>query len=882
MPGKTPSKGTSTVNVHRQPDTPGAALTLRPDPPDITLRPGFENATSIDPQFRPGRPTDSIDHDAITRAPTVSVRPLTSPNETPRAAFLPLEHYRVMAAASLPTANTEGFRVHKGRQYVDVVDVGIVLVAKDADTGLYRAHLASESKPSGPVLFRDRDSGFWRANDDDEVNTAPLTHVGLQAFRTDLDFSTSAPDIDGLFRHDGKRYALIHDHAYQVMLDKDGSTPVQKVWRIVNAKDPVAIDDDNIYHASRSGESRAVTRNANNTWVAVSTGLLGGMRRQEAIPILLQRYEPFVTRMNEINESAERYYVLAARANALPSGSAERTAAWIAVEVHLLKHIKKQADNLQSILDHKSWLIHLKANGVFAEELHALRLDRVVYLNRLMTVMNFRGESVFTTLTADNCQKIISFMNKKLKLLEDREVVMGQILKADRGAAPALAELRNEVATVERINFNKLNMYVHLFAGTPDYPPNVTMRSLHAIDLITGDLQNIPEGAQSLSLMLTLDQIRAERGRFEAELPAGSVKAEYAREILALTDQFETGIETRLKEIFASFNRNTELPSLDQNIDIDFIPSRPSDSVSARPPSLRKVFRTRRHGTSRVMAGDTETAADGSVIVKVSNPFQPNGPVERYEKRQGEWLPVRPPIASTPRPELIAEANRLLVDVERHIAQAQTRETAKDNPTEIIEELEKAIDPLNEQARRLQNHDTAAEDAEIQNLSERLQRAADTLSAHGQSVLVRMYKNKDVLDILRLNYLIDHAELNAVKTVDRKQLGKDRDKSFLDVYSIRDSANDAPLWEAHFHYEKLSSEPLNFTIKGSHLKTLEQSRRGIQSQRRDEQAGLTHVPIWRQYLDGRTGQKIFDLAAASAPPHDTASGNDAEQAGSFR
>lgn len=230
-------------------------------------------------------------------------------------------------------------------------------------------------------------------------------------------------------------------------------------------------------------------------------------------------------------------------------------------------------------------MIHLKANGVFAEELHALRLDRVVYLNRLMRVMNFRGESVFTSLTADNCKKIISFMNKKLKLLEDREVVMGQILKADRGAAPVLAELRNEVDTAERINFNKLNMYVHLFAGTPDYPPNVTMRSLHAIDLITGDLQNIPESAQPLSLMLTLDQIRAERSRFEAELSAGGVKSDYAREILALTDQFETGIETRLKEIFASFNRNTELPSLDQNIDFDFIP--PSQAIACQPDRRR-------------------------------------------------------------------------------------------------------------------------------------------------------------------------------------------------------------------------------------------------------------------------------------------------------
>ncbi|MBN6772860.1 hypothetical protein JRG42_05675 [Pseudomonas granadensis] len=857
MPIKSPPKSNTSGSTTVRPTATPDVTTPRSD---TTLRPGFD---SLGLPSRPLTPAGDADLDAITPAPAVTVHPSTSPAEPHRPADLLLEHYRINGARGLPAANTEGLRVHKGRQYVDVVDVGIVQIAKDADTGLYRAHLASESKPSGPVLIRDGDSGFWRANDDDVV-TAPLTGFSLQAFRTDLDFSTSEPDIDGLFRHDGKRYALIHDHAYQVMLDKDGSTPVQKVWRIVNAKDPVATDGDNIYHASRSGESRAVTLNANNTWVSVSTGLLGGMRRHEAIPILLQRYEPFVARMNEINQSAERYNVLAAQADALPSGSAERTAALIVVEVHLLRHIKKQADNLQSIVDHKSWLIHLKANGVFAEELHALRLDHVKYLNRLMNVMNFRGESVFTTLTADNCVKIISFMNKKLKLLKDREAVMELILKADRGAAPILAELRNEVATAERINFNKLTLYVHLLAGTPDYSPNVTMRSLYSIDLITGDLQNIPEGAQPLSLMLTLDQIRAERGRFEAELSAGSVKAEYAREILALTDQFETGIETRLKEIFASFNRNTELPSLDQNIDFDFIPPRPSDSVSARPPSMRKVFRTRRHGTSRVMVGDMETAADGSVIVKVSNPFQPDGPVERYEKRQGEWLPVRPHIVSTPRPELIAEANRLLVDVEKHVAQTRTRETAKDNPTEIIEELEKAIDPLNEQARRLQNHDTAAEDAEIQSLAERLQTAADTLTAQGQRVLVRMYKNKDVLDIMRLNWLIDHAELKALKTVDRKQLGKGKDKSFLDVYSIRDRANDAPLWEAHFHYEKQNSEPLNFTIKGSHLKTLEQSRRGIESQRRDEQAGLPHAAIWRQTFDGKTATKIFALASNAA------------------
>ncbi|MFH0022394.1 hypothetical protein ACFZAC_12380 [Pseudomonas fluorescens] len=858
MPIKTPPKGnTSGVTTVRPTTTPDVTAPR----PGTTSHPGFDNRGL---PIRPGGPVGDADLDAISPAPTVTVHRSARQDDPPHAGGLPLEHYRVTAAVDLPAANAEGLRLFKGRQYVDVVEIGTVQVAQDADSGLFRARLPSEAKASGPVLFRDGNDGLWRATDDGNATTAALTDASLQAFRTDLDFSTSEPDLDGLFGHDGKRYALIHEHAYQVMLDRDGSTPVRKVWRIVNAKDPVASDSDNIYHASRSGESRAITRNAHETWVSASTGLLGGMRRQDAIPILMQRYEPFVMRINEINQSAERYNVLAAQADALPKDSAGRTAALIAVEVHLLRHIKKQADNLQLILDHKSWLMHIKANGVYAEELHALRLDRVEYLNRLMIVMNFRGESMFTTLNADTCMKVISIMNKKLKLLEDRDLVMEQILKADRGAAPILAKLRNKVDSAERINFNKLNLYVHMFAGTPDYAPEATMRSLYSIDLLTDDLQNIPEAMQPLALMLTLDQIRGERGRFEAELSAGSVKSEYAREILALADQFETGIETRLKDIFASFNRDTELPSLEQNIDFDFIPPRPSDSVAVRPPSMRKVFRTRRHGTSRVMVGDTETAADGSVIVKVCNPFQPNGPVERYEKRQGEWLPVRPPIVSTPRPELIAEANRLLADVEKHIAVARTKETAKDNPTEIIEDLEKAVDPLNEQARRLQNQENAAEDAEIQSLAERLQTAADTLTAHGQRALVRMYKNKDVLDIMRLNWLLDHAELSVRKTVDRKQQGKGKEKSFLDVYSIRDRADDAPLWEAHFHYDRHNSEPLSFSIKGGHLKTLEQGSRGIESQRRDAQAGLPHVAIWRQTFDGRTASKIFALASQSA------------------
>lgn len=861
MPVKPPARVTASVDVH---------LHSNPSPQSPTPRLVGTPRVAPGPETHPARPDRAVtesDLDAIHPAPAPAIKVQASPTltETPTPTPQTIEDYRLAASDALPAADASGLRTHKGRRYADLADGGIVLVGLDADSGLLRAGLASERNASGPVLLRDADSGLWHIADNAEPSGLPLTETTLRDWRTELDFSTAQPDSDGLFSHDGKRYAVIHDHAYQALLDTQASTPAQTVWRIVKARDAVSTDSENIYHASRSGESRAITRNAQNAWVLVSPGLSGGMRRRETaqanMAILLQRYAPFAAAHQALVDSATRFDSLWSEARAQADDSAGKTATLIAVEVHLLKHIKKQTDFVKSIVDNKDWMIHLKAGGVYKEELHTFRLDRVRYLNRLMAVMDLRAAPAFATLSTDTCKKMITHLNKKLKLLEDRHGVMEQVRKASPGAEPTLIELSQEVPTAERINFNKLTLYVHLFADTPDHSPNATMPSLASIDLVTGELKNIPERSHPLALMLTLDQIRSDRSRFESQVSAEGVKAEYAREIIALINPIETRIETRLNELFATFDRNTELPSLDQDIDFSFLPPRPSDSVTTTPPATRKVFRTRRHGTSRVLIGDTEIAADGSVVIKVANPLQPDGPAERYEQRHGEWLPVPPPIARTPKPQLIADGNQLLTQVETHSADARAREAQKDNPTEILEDLEKAVEPLREQARRLQNLENAQHDAEVKTLVERLQSAADTLSAQGQQLLVRMYKNKDVLDIMRLNWLLDHAELSVRKTVDRKQQGKGKDKSFLDVYSIRDRADDAPLWEAHFHYDRHNSESLSFSIKGGHLKTLEQSKRGIESQRRDAQAGQPHVAIWRQTFDGTTASKIFALAS---------------------
>ncbi|WP_414893211.1 hypothetical protein [Pseudomonas sp. IT-232MI5] len=869
MSPKQPAKGSIKVNTPTSPDAPQQGNTGR------ATRTGPEPSLSVHPATRPGgtHGAHGTDSPEVTRPPPVVITHTTTASvKTGATGPKSLESYRILAPDRLPRANTEGLRMYKGREYVDVAHDSIVMVGVDPQTGLYRAQLAAERVASGPLLLRDSDSSLWHSLEDGDAVTLIDTH--LQTLHTNLDLTRAKADSDGLLRHEGRLYLLLHNQVYQVMHDVSASTATHKAWRIVNPKDPVAIDSANIFRASRSGETRSVRRDEGNRWVYHLPDLKGGIQDAEIVRLskdtLMQMYEPFHKAHTELTNSSDRHNTLWAQTQKLAEGSAERIAKLLSLEVHLLKHVQKQADFVESLVLNRKWLVLAKASGLFKQELHTFRIERAEFLNRLMAAMDLRVKPTISSLDADSCKRIIPHLNKKLRFIEEREVVLAEIRKADPGAAPILEEIRQQVPSAERINFNKLTLYIHLFAGTPEHSPNTTMPSLSAVDLVTADLKNIPQHEHPMALLLSLDQIRADKSRFEMQLAANAdtdaLRAGYLREILDLIDPFEKRIENRLSDILESIGRDRELPNIDHDIDFDFLPALPDPSESPRPSAPRKIFRVRQHGTYRVLVGETETALDGNVIVKVPDPLRPGSPSARYEKRQGEWLPVRPPIVSTPRPQLVAEAKRLLVDVEQHVAKAKVDEAKKTNPTEILEGLGKEAESLNEQARRLESHEDATNDAEILALAARLRSAAESLDAHGQSVLVRMYKNRDVLDIMRLNYLMDAKEVSVSKTVERKQSGKGRDKSFLDVYSITDRTDGTPLWEAHFHYDQHNTAPLSFTTRGGHLKTLEQSRRGIDAQRRDEQAGLPHVAIWRQTFDGKTARKIFALASPAGVP----------------
>jgi Leucine-rich repeat (LRR) protein len=279
MPIKSPPKGIDTGNTHvRQP--PAADVdNPRTDTPRLT---DLDPTLHINQRLRPGSPAAPADLDAINPASVITVHASNESGEVRLPTSQPLEHYRLAAATGLPEADAEGLRTYKGRQYVDIVNGAIVLVSTDPDTGLYRARLPSESKPSGPPLLRDPDSGLWHELDHFEPVTFPLSATRLEAFRTNLDFNTAAHSSDGLQRFNGKLYVVIDHHSYQVLHDLDASTPLTKVMRIVRPEDPVASDGQNIYVATRPGRSEPIVLDARDGWVAINAAGAGGMRRSQS------------------------------------------------------------------------------------------------------------------------------------------------------------------------------------------------------------------------------------------------------------------------------------------------------------------------------------------------------------------------------------------------------------------------------------------------------------------------------------------------------------------------------------------------------------------------------------------------------------------------
>ena len=683
------------------------------------------------------------------------------------------------------------------------------------------------------------------------------TLAGWGAF--DMRQVSSRPDAEGVYAIAGRKYVNIDQTAYQVMLDRDAQTAEGNVWRIVNPKDPVAADAENIYHASRSGETRAVTRNTANLWVRTLVGALGGMRRtaqrHDTKAFLMQRFEPIRAAFNGLVSSGTRFDELLALAQKHPEGSDAETAALVALEVHTIRHTRLQESYVNSLIEHKDWLVLLKTGGLYKEELVQQQTIRVDFLNKLMGIMDLRGRQVAEQdITVETCKKILAHMNKKLEILQKRKEVVEQIRKLSRSDAEEMDRINAGLPDANKVQVTRFNVLNRLLTDNPKAPPIIGVDTAMAIHWVTEDLPNIPERSQPVALRLALEQIAVEKPDYVALL--GQVSPERVTSvngILAIIDTYETQLENRITQLHEKLASNQELPAYDQDIDFDFVPAQPAEAIAPAP--TRKMFRTRRNGSYKVMVGIKETAPDGSVTVKVDDPFKLDL-ARRYEKRAGEWQLIEGAISPPAKPLLAGQADALLAKVDDHMVLARANEGKKHYPTNIYEFLSNKANQLSELAQKLEG---AGADVDSDRIA-RLKAGSNRLMTEGRDLLIRMYKNKDVLNVQRLDYLLDNAQLSVVKTLNRKPLGKGNERSYLDVYGINDAADNTPLWEAHFHYDRLDRPALDYMIKGGHLKTLAQSRQGSGFQQREEQAGRAHQAIWREAISLKVAQKLFERA----------------------
>lgn len=746
MSPKSPVKGTIRSDSHTQPiQTPGPS-TLRP----ITT-------SRADAGLPPPRQTGDIPSQLNTDAPlqhaaiVVTVnRTATGPALVSAAPRRPLQDYWITMEARLPAADSQGLRVFKRRHYVDVAGGHIVQVAIDPKIGVYRAKLASERVPSGPLLVRDHDSKLWQP-----LEVSP-DHSPLRSGE-DLNLELSQ-------------------------------------------------------HFKSMAESADLAKKLQVAWHAIK------------------------------GEEGER-------------------AALVQFEVQCHRHLATLEKTLDFyVKEQLSLLIH-KGPSAYGNELFKIQGRRFEIYTKLMVAGDWRKHMDIPPdmgFTLESHRSIAGYLKGKLVLLRKRQSIADEMLKKSRYSENELAEMGYDPMEVHENTADWLHAKSHMLAADlSDRTPVRLSLMFSQTTLAFRNIDNIPLEARIPVLSDLVDQCSAIRASFEyLEIPSGTTHAVSRQEMVDAITTLETLLEDRITLHYQDLESAAPLPMSDQSIDFDFIPAQGKKQSAA---TSRRMFRSKQHGIDKIRIGQSRRNAVGQELIDVMHPHKPAEVLQTYERREGEWRRVVA-IQEKNMATLADQAGRLLELSDSHVRTAHRDEAAKRNATNIVEFLGRKAEDLDDLCVQMERASPLAAN-EIAPLVQRLKRDSQRLRDEGEAIRVRLYKDKNYLSADRVAYLIRHEHLSVRRTHTRLETGKGQQKHFLDIYSLNDRLSDEPLWQAHFHYEKSESPALEFKVKGGHLKTLEQSGSGAQSQRQDEQAGRPHVAIWRETLDGRTAQKIFELAS---------------------
>ncbi|MDD1003370.1 hypothetical protein [Pseudomonas sp. TNT2022 ID642] len=741
MSPKLPAKGTLTSNTPTRATQSSSSNPRTPNNPQTvvasssTSRPGETSGTPVRTDLQP-RVT-------VSRSPTGAAM-------VSKSARRPLEDYWICADVRLPAADTQGFRIVKGRRYVDVPDGHSVLVAIDPDMGLYRATLTSERDPSGPVLQLDPQSKIWR----------PLPASGETLLLR------SADDLNA---------------------ELDG-------------------------HTKMMDESAALARELQSAWYALNG--------QEG----------------------------------------ERTAI-VKYEVQYHRHLAAVDKCLDFYLREQISLLLYQGITTYEADLFKIQLRRFETLCRIMRAGDRRkliDMPPRTQVTPEQHRSNAGYLKGKLALLRKRQIIADELLHKSQYNQNVFSEWGYDPMEIYKDTADWMQSKCQVLAAEQRVSsPLYLSLSFSETTLAFLDVDAIPLEARIPVLSDLLEQCTSIKNSFEhLETPSGSVHASYRQEIVDAISSFENTLEDRL----ALYHRDLEsvplLPSSDQSIDFDFIPAQRANEPESMPT---RMFRSKHNGVHKIRLGRPRRGAADEELMDVMHPHKPAEILQTYERREGEWhRRVATPKKSLSK--LTTEAEQHLAMSDQYLREAWQKEAAKHNASGIVDELvTKAIvlDDLIPQIEKAPNPSAI----NVGPVLQRLRQDSQRLRNDAEAIRIRLFKDKSYLSADRVVHLISLDELRVKRIQRRQPLGKGANKEFLDTYLLSDRHTGERLWEAHFHYPEAGTPARDFNDRGGHLKTLDQARKGVSSQRRDEQAGRPHVAIWRLTLDRKTAQKIFDLAS---------------------
>ena len=857
MAPKPPAKGVTRVDVHTRPNEPTTG------PVRHTI--DSTAARAVRTTQRSDSMLADVDLNAITPAPAVTIsQPLFTPEVVVLASQQPLRHYWISNEAQLPQADTEGFRTFRGRRYGNVTEGGVVHIVTEPETGQYQAKLPSELQPSGPMLSYDLGSQLWRPLADFAPITYPLPVGRLQGFRTDLDFSGIEPGPDKLHRYQGKLYVVIEKHAYQILHDQDSSSPQTPVKRIVRAEDAVARDDQNLYIATRPGRSEPIVHDVVDGWVGILVGGISGMPRVRKSNIAATAVASLELRLKNDTEAINQAVVDSRQLETewrTAKGKEDERRTTVAMEVQIRRLMLLLDDSASFYLNQREALAMVKTSTVYKKELLERQLAQVAAYTRVMFFRDARHMQELRTPVdiLEAYRTAASYLANKLVLMEKRQQIASDILKSSPSSQSELTEVGFDPADIHAVTARWIDARSRLLTEVPmsaDFVPAQLAIAFSEATTAFQAIERMPDDARIAVLSMLLDQCAAIRASYERfPLPPDPAHVNSRNAITQAIRAFENTLEERLVRYHQSLERVMALPIHDQPIDFDFIPAQERAGVTPPP---KRVFRARHHGNFKICIGQSRRTLAGDEVIDVMSADNPSQTLRTYEHKEGEWQKI---VATQDKTlgALMSEANESLAAIEAHLAGARQDERTKETASNILDSLGAKAEELDDLRVQIEQSPNPLA-TEVEPLIQRLRENSQRLRSEGEGIRVRLYKDKTVLSADRVAYLISHGHLSVKRTHDRVARGKGEYKEFLSIYSVNDRQTGEPLWHVHFHYEKQDSPALNFKVKGGHLKTLAQSGSGVTSQRLDEQAGRPHVRIWRETIDGRTAQKIFDLA----------------------